>query len=207
MCVKSILIGLVLAGMVAFFGCTTGGALKTFPSAYGGLTDAGFRVPPVPIYKVDQKFLRQTVPYATEEAPGTIIVDTGAKFLYYVLGDGQALRYGIGVGKAGFEWHDTAHVARKREWPDWSAPSAMIVREQKRGRIIPAHMEGGLMNPLGARALYLFNEKGDTGYRLHGSPEWWSIGKAVSAGCIRLMNQDIIDLYNRSTIGTKVIVI
>ncbi|MER8581576.1 L,D-transpeptidase [Mesorhizobium sp. M1423] len=207
MCVKSILIGLVLAGMVAFFGCTTGGALKTFPSAYGGLTDAGFRVPPVPIYKVDQKFHRQTVPYATEEAPGTIIVDTGAKFLYYVLGDGQALRYGIGVGKAGFEWHGIAHVARKREWPDWSAPSAMIVREQKRGRIIPAHMEGGLMNPLGARALYLFNEKGDTGYRLHGSPEWWSIGKAVSAGCIRLMNQDIIDLYNRSTIGTKVIVI
>ncbi|MER8384996.1 L,D-transpeptidase [Mesorhizobium sp. M1329] len=205
--VKSILIGLVLAGMVAFFGCTTGGALKTSPSAYGGLTDAGFRVPPVPIYKVDQKFLRQTVPYATEEAPGTIIVDTGAKFLYYVLGDGQALRYGIGVGKAGFEWHGTAHVARKREWPDWSAPSAMIVREQKRGRIIPAHMEGGLTNPLGARALYLFNEKGDTGYRLHGSPEWWSIGKAVSAGCIRLMNQDIIDLYNRATIGTKVIVI
>ncbi|WP_352926336.1 L,D-transpeptidase [Mesorhizobium sp. M1088] len=84
---------------------------------------------------------------------------------------------------------------------------AMIVREQKRGRIIPAHMEGGLMNPLGARALYLFNEKGDTGYRLHGSPEWWSIGKAVSAGCIRLMNQDIIDLYDRATIGTKVIVI
>ncbi|MER9710529.1 L,D-transpeptidase [Mesorhizobium sp. M0174] len=146
--VKSILIGLVLAGMAVFFGCTTGGALKTFPSAYGGLTDAGFRVPPVPIYKVDPKFHRQTVPYATEEAPGTIIVDTGAKFLYYVLGDGQALRYGIGVGKAGFEWHGTAHVARKREWPDWSAPSAMIVREQKRGRIIPAHMEGGLMNPL-----------------------------------------------------------
>lgn len=157
--VKSILIGLVLAGMAVFFGCTTGGALKTFPSAYGGLTDAGFRVPPVPIYKVDPKFHRQTVPYATEEAPGTIIVDTGAKFLYYVLGDGQALRYGIGVGKAGFEWHGTAHVARKREWPDWSAPSAMIVREQKRGRIIPAHMEGGLMNPLGARALYLFQRE------------------------------------------------
>jgi lipoprotein-anchoring transpeptidase ErfK/SrfK len=83
----------------------------------------------------------------------------------------------------------------------------MIVRERERGHIIPAHMEGGLMNPLGARALYLFNDKGDTGYRLHGSPEWWSIGKAVSAGCIRLMNQDIIDLYDRSTIGTKVIVI
>ena len=203
---KSILIG-VLAGMVALSGCTAGGALQTSPVAYGGLTDAGFRIPPVPIYKVDQKFLRQTVPYATDEAPGTIIVDTGAKFLYYVLGDGQALRYGIGVGKAGFEWHGTAHVEMKRQWPDWSAPSAMIVRERNRGHVIPAHMGGGLMNPLGARALYLFNEKGDTGYRLHGSPEWWSIGKAVSAGCIRLMNQDIIDLYDRAEIGTKVIVI
>ncbi|MDX8510311.1 L,D-transpeptidase [Mesorhizobium captivum] len=202
---KSILMGLVLAGMAAFSGCTTGE--QTSASAYGGLTDASFRVPPVPIYKVDQKYRRQTVPYATDEAPGTIIVDTGAKFLYYVLGDGQALRYGIGVGKAGFEWHGTAHVERKREWPDWSAPSAMIVRERTRGHIIPAHMEGGLMNPLGARALYLYNEKGDTGYRLHGSPEWWSIGKAVSAGCIRLMNQDIIDLYDRASIGTKVIVI
>ncbi|TIQ30453.1 MAG: L,D-transpeptidase [Mesorhizobium sp.] len=203
---KSILIG-VLAGMLAVSGCTAGGALQTSPLAYGGLTDAGFRIPPVPIYKVDQKFHRQTVPYPTDEAPGTIIVDTGAKFLYYVLGDGQAMRYGIGVGKAGFEWHGTARVTRKREWPDWSAPSAMIVRERNRGHVIPAGMEGGLMNPLGARALYLYNEKGDTGYRLHGSPEWWSIGKAVSAGCIRLMNQDIIDLYDRAPIGTKVIVI
>ncbi|RRH97144.1 L,D-transpeptidase [Mesorhizobium tamadayense] len=203
---KSILI-MVFAGMLAFSGCTVGGGLQSSPLAYGGFTDAGFRIPPVPIYKVDQKFHRQTVPYATDEAPGTIIVDTGAKFLYYVLGDGQALRYGIGVGKAGFEWHGTAHVERKREWPDWSAPSAMMVRERNRGHIIPAHMEGGLMNPLGARALYLYNEKGDTGYRLHGSPEWWSIGKAVSAGCIRLMNQDIIDLYDRAPIGTKVIVI
>jgi len=203
---KSILIG-VLAGMVALSGCTAGGALQTSPVAYGGLTDAGFRIPPVPIYKVDQKFLRQTVPYATDEAPGPIIVDTGAKFLYYVLGDSQALRYGIGLGKAGFEGHGTEHVEVKRQWPHGRAPSAMIVRERNRGHVIPAHMGGGLMNPLGARALYLFNEKGDTGYRLHGSPEWWSIGKAVSAGCIRLMNQDIIDLYDRAEIGTKVIVI
>jgi lipoprotein-anchoring transpeptidase ErfK/SrfK len=157
--------------------------------------------------KPPQKYWRTKVRFRTDEAPGTIIVDTGAKFLYYVLGDGQALRYGIGVGKAGFEWHGSAHVERKREWPDWSAPPQMMVRERNRGHIIPAHMEGGLMNPLGARALYLFNDKGDTGYRLHGSPEWWSIGKAVSAGCIRLMNQDIIDLYDRAPIGTKVIVI
>ncbi|MGO4842150.1 L,D-transpeptidase, partial [Rhizobiaceae sp. 2RAB30] len=111
-----------------------------------------------------------------------------AKFLYYLLGDGKAMRYGIGVGKAGFEWHGTAHIGQKREWPDWHPPAQMIVRERREnGRILPESMEGGLMNPLGARALYLFNDKGDTGYRLHGSPEWWSIGKAVSAGCIRLM--------------------
>lgn len=208
MLLKPILMGAGIAVAVALSACTTGGAFRTFSSGYGGLTDAGYRIPPVPIYKVDRKYLRQIVPYEeTDELPGTIIVDTGAKFLYYLLGDGKAMRYGIGVGKAGFEWHGTAHVALKREWPDWRPPAEMIVRERKKGRIIPVHMVGGLKNPLGARALYLFNKGGDTGYRLHGSPEWWTIGTAVSAGCIRLMNQDIIDLYNRTEIGAKVIVI
>ena len=204
---KSILIGAGLAVVVALSGCTSGGTFRTFSADYGGVTDAAYRIPPVPIYKVDRKYHRQIVPYDTNELPGTIIVDTGAKFLYYVLGDGEAMRYGIGVGKAGFEWHGTAHVALKREWPDWRPPAQMIVRERKKGRILPVHMEPGLNNPLGARALYLFNKGGDTGYRLHGSPEWWSIGTAVSAGCIRLMNQDIIDLYNRAEIGAKVIVV
>jgi lipoprotein-anchoring transpeptidase ErfK/SrfK len=204
---KSILIWTGLAVAAALCGCTTGGAFRTFSSDYGGVSDAAYRIPPVPIYKVDRKYRRQIVPYDTDELPGTIIVDTGAKFLYYVLGDGEAMRYGIGVGKAGFEWHGTAHVALKREWPDWRPPAQMIVRERKKGRILPVHMDPGLNNPLGARALYLYNKSGDTGYRLHGSPEWWSIGTAVSAGCIRLMNQDIIDLYNRAEIGAKVIVI
>ncbi|MBZ9850963.1 L,D-transpeptidase [Mesorhizobium sp. CA14] len=204
---KSILIGAGLAAAAALSGCTTGSAFQASPFDYSGITDASYRIPPVPTYKVDRKYLRQIVPYSTAEQPGTIFVDTGAKFLYYVLGDGKAVRYGIGVGKAGFEWHGTAHVAMKREWPDWHAPPQMIVRERREnGRIIPAHLEGGLKNPLGARALYLFNKGGDTGYRLHGTPEWWTIGRAVSAGCIRLMNQDIIDLYNRAEIGAKVIV-
>ena len=205
---KTILIGTGTAVAVALCGCTSGGPFRTFTSGYAGVTDSGYRIPPVPIYKVDRKYYRQIVPFdAHGEPAGTIFVDTRAKFLYYVLGDGTAMRYGIGVGKQGFEWRGTAHIEMKREWPEWHPPAEMIVRERvENGRIIPTYMEGGLKNPLGARALYLFNESGDTGYRLHGSPEWWTIGKAVSAGCIRLMNQDIIDLYDRAEIGAKVIV-
>ena len=133
------------------------------------------------------------------------MVETGEKWLYLVLEDDKALRYGIGVGREGFEWAGTARIAMKREWPTWTPPSAMIGRQPElakwRGGMPP-----GLSNPLGARALYLFNRGGDTGYRLHGTPEWRSIGKAMSSGCIRLMNQDIIDLYNRTEVGAKVIV-
>jgi lipoprotein-anchoring transpeptidase ErfK/SrfK len=206
MCARSIFsaaAGLAVAAALA--GCTTGGGFPA--SEYGGVTDAAYRVPPIPIYKVDRKYLRQVVSYPSNEPAGTIIVDTGAKLLYYLKGDGTAVRYGIGVGKQGFEWHGTAHIGRKQEWPDWHAPAEMIVRERvQNGRIIPAYIGPGLKNPLGARALYLYNDKGDMGYRLHGSPEWWTIGTAVSAGCIRLMNQDIIDLYNRAEVGAKVIV-
>jgi lipoprotein-anchoring transpeptidase ErfK/SrfK len=200
----SILFAARLAVAAALAGCTTGGVFPA--STYAGVTDAAYRIPPIPVYKVDRKFLRQTVSYPSNEPAGTIIVDTGAKFLYYLQGGGTAVRYGIGVGKQGFEWHGTAHIGRKQSWPDWHAPVEMIVRERKGGRIIPAYMPPGLRNPLGARALYLYTEKGDMGYRLHGSPEWWTIGTAVSAGCIRLMNQDIIDLYNRAQVGAKVIV-
>lgn len=194
--------GLVMATALA--GCTSFGGYQIFTSDYTARTDAGYRVPSIPIYKVPRQYHRQIVRYETSEAPGTIIVDTGAKFLYFVLPEGRAVRYGIGVGREGFEWNGTAKVGLKREWPVWTPPPAMIRRQPElakwRGGMPP-----GPGNALGARALYLYNN-GDTGYRLHGTPEWWSIGKAMSSGCVRMLNQDIIDLYNRADVGAKVIV-
>ena len=185
-------------------GCMGSGAV--FTNTYGAKTDAGYQLPMIPIYKVPSEYHRQSVRYQTPEVPGTIIVDTNAKFLYFVLGDGRAMRYGIGVGREGFEWKGTSRVALKREWPVWTPPSAMIKRQPELAKY-RAGMDPGITNPLGARALYLFTKAGDTGYRLHGTPEWNSIGKAMSSGCIRLINQDIIDLYDRAQIGAKVIVI
>ncbi len=147
------------------------------------------------IYKIHG---RQTVDYPRKVSPGTIIVNTKERYLYYVLGSGQALRYTIGVGREGHSWAGTSTVSAKREWPDW-APTPNI---RKRQPDLPAYMKGGEQNPLGARALYL----GDTLYRIHGTNEPWNIGGAVSSGCIRLSNDDIIDLYNRVKIGATVIV-
>lgn len=149
---------------------------------------------------------RRTVAYQSSEAPGTIVIDAGNHFLYYVLGNGKAIRYGVGVGREGFGWHGTVFVARKAEWPDWTPPPEMIEREKKNGRILPATMKGGPGNPLGARALYLYNKGGDTAYRIHGTSEPWTIGHNVSSGCIRLVNADVMDLYERASIGAKVIV-
>jgi lipoprotein-anchoring transpeptidase ErfK/SrfK len=202
---KSLSIVAGLAFATALAGCTSDGSLQRFSSDYGMRTDAGYQIPTIPISKVDKKYHRQIVRYASEEAPGTVIVDTNEKFLYYILPEGKAVRYGIGVGREGFEWKGSARVAFKREWPTWTPPREMIQRQPElakwRGGQPP-----GVMNPLGARALYLFNKGGDTGYRLHGTLEWNSIGKAMSSGCIRLINQDIIDLYNRVEDGAKVIV-
>ncbi len=202
---KPLLVVGALLLSLALAGCTSGDTLRMFSSEYGVKRDAAYQLPSIPIQKVPRKYHRQIVRYETAEKPGTIIVDTNEKFLYFVLPDGKAVRYGIGVGREGFEWKGTARVAMKREWPTWTPPSAMIGRQPElakwRGGMPP-----GLTNPLGARALYLFNRNGDTGYRLHGTPEWNSIGQAMSSGCIRLMNQDIIDLYNRAEVGAKVIV-
>jgi lipoprotein-anchoring transpeptidase ErfK/SrfK len=147
---------------------------------------------------VDPKYDRQTVSYETNESPGTIIIDTPHKFLYLVEGGGTAIRYGIGVGRAGFTWAGVKTVTAKREWPDWRPPEAMLKRQPE----LPRFMAGGLQNPLGARALYL----GNTDYRIHGSNEPWTIGRNVSSGCIRLRNADVIDLYGRVKVGTRVVV-
>ena len=195
--------GLALATALA--GCTSFGSYQIFSSDAGARRDAGYQLPTIPIHKVDKKYHRQIVDFQTAETPGTIIVDTSAKHLYFVLPEGRAVRYGIGVGREGFEWSGTARVAMKREWPVWTPPAPMIKRQPELAKW-RGGQPGGLQNPLGARALYLFNKGGDTGYRLHGTPEWASIGKSMSSGCIRLMNQDVIDLYNRAEVGAKVIV-
>jgi lipoprotein-anchoring transpeptidase ErfK/SrfK len=148
---------------------------------------------------LDPQFLRQVVPYDTKQSAGTLVVNTHQHFLYLVLGGGKALRYGIGTAKTGFEWSGTHKVTNKREWPDWTPPAEMIARRPD----IPHHMDGGINNPLGARALYI----GATLYRIHGTNEPWTIGGDVSSGCIRMVNDDVIDLYDRVKVGAKVIVL
>ena len=147
----------------------------------------------------DPKFEKQLVDYHGRESPGTIVVDTPNKFLFLVQGDGKALRYGIGVGKPGFTWSGIKTISAKKEWPDWTPPAEMLVRRPD----LPRHMEGGPANPLGARAMYL----GSSLYRIHGSNEPWTIGTNVSSGCIRMRNEDVIDLYGRVNVGAKVVVI
>ncbi len=145
------------------------------------------------------KYRKKTVNYPTPEKLGSIVIDTKNKFLYFVLGDGRALRYGIGVGREGYSWSGVERISRKAEWPGWTPPLAMRKREPH----LPAYMPGGPNNPLGARALYL----GATLYRIHGTAQPSSIGRNVSSGCIRLMNADVIDLYERAKVGAKVTVL
>jgi lipoprotein-anchoring transpeptidase ErfK/SrfK len=153
-----------------------------------------------------RQFRRQVVAYKTNEKAGTIVINARQHFLYFVLGNGEAIRYGVGVGREGFGWHGTVRVGRKAEWPAWVPPPEMVERERKRGIILPARMEGGMRNPLGARALYLYRGDSDTGFRIHGTSEPWTIGLNVSSGCIRMLNKDVVDLYNRTKIGAKVVV-
>jgi lipoprotein-anchoring transpeptidase ErfK/SrfK len=154
-------------------------------------TDQGYIVP--------EKFKRQIVAYNGSEAPGTIIIDTGSTFLYLVQPGGRAIRYGIGVGRDGFRWQGVQHITKKAEWPDWTPPPEMIARQP----YLPRFMAGGPTNPLGARAMYL----GNTIYRIHGTNAPSTIGTRVSSGCIRLVNEDVIDLASRVSVGTKVVVI
>lgn len=149
--------------------------------------------------QLDPRLQRQVVNYASNEAPGTVIIDTPNTFLYFVLGNGKAIRYGIGVGRQGFTWSGVKQVARKAEWPDWYPPQEMLARQP----YLPRMTAGGPGNPLGARAMYL----GDTEYRIHGTNDPTTIGKQVSSGCIRLTNDDVTDLYERVQIGANVIVL
>ena len=149
--------------------------------------------------RLDPKYEKQVVEYHGKESPGTIVIDTPNKFLFLVQGDGKALRYGVGVGRPGFTWSGVKTVSAKKEWPAWTPPPEMLARRPD----LPRHMEGGPSNPLGARAMYL----GSSLYRIHGSNEPWTIGTNVSSGCIRMRNEDVIDLYGRVGVGARVVVI
>jgi lipoprotein-anchoring transpeptidase ErfK/SrfK len=155
--------------------------------------------------KVPEEFHRQEVLYETLHPPGTLIVDTPNRFLYFIMGEGRAIRYGIGVGRDGFDWAGTAQIGRKAPWPNWYPPKAMVARDPFAAKWARG-MPGGPKNPLGARALYLYANGADTLYRIHGTNQPASIGHAVSSGCVRMLNVDIIDLYDRVDAGSKVVV-
>lgn len=176
------------------------------PPRYAALSDARYSIPEVAAEAVDPAFFRQRVRYVSAHLPGTIVVDPGAKFLYLVMEGGYAMRYGIGIGREGFGWSGSADVRRKAEWPTWTPPAAMIARQPEL-ESYRSGMKPGIGNPLGARALYLFQNGKDTLYRIHGTNEPESIGKNVSSGCVRLLNQDVIDLFNRTPVGAKVVVL
>ncbi len=164
-----------------------------------------FQIAAVDLNEIPPQYHRQIVEDPTGERPGTVVVDPDARFLYLVMRDGRALRYGVGVGRQGFTWSGTATVARKSAWPRWTPPPEMVARDRL-ARRWAGGMPGRADNPLGARALYLYQNDRDTLYRIHGTAEVWSIGRAVSSGCVRLLNADVIDLYNRVPVGARVVV-
>ncbi|SES23621.1 L,D-transpeptidase [Rhizobium sp. NFR03] len=175
---------------------------------YAARTDEGFSLPAIPYKNIPQRFYRQRVIDPTGEAPGTVVVDTKARYLYLVEKGGTAMRYGVSIGKEGFAWQGEGVIQWRKKWPRWTPPDEMVARQPKLARYSIANggQEPGLRNPLGARALYIFQNGQDTLYRLHGNPDWRSIGKAQSSGCVRFINQDIIDLYDRVPEGARIVV-
>ncbi|MGO9774435.1 MAG: L,D-transpeptidase [Roseiarcus sp.] len=185
-------IALLRAGLIAGLILSSASAALALPSFFSSSSNGDADRPlasPIP---------RETVAYDGPYAPGTIVISTGERRLYFVLPGRQALKYGVGVGRPGFTWAGATHIANKREWPDWTPPAQMLRRRPD----LPRHMEGGIDNPLGARAMYLAG----TLYRIHGSNEPDTIGQAVSSGCIRMTNDDVVDLYGRASVGARVIV-
>jgi lipoprotein-anchoring transpeptidase ErfK/SrfK len=202
--------GLMLGGCVADRAGPTA-KVATFDQGtidrYGPRPNEKFALPASDISRVRPQYLRREVAYSGNERPGTIVVDTQNRYLFLVMENGRAMRYGIGVGKEGLSWGGVATIQRKAEWPRWTPTADMIARDPDRNAKWAGGMDGGLGNPLGPRAMYLYQNGRDTLYRIHGTTEPWTIGSAVSSGCIRLINQDVIDLYNRVPTGTTVIVL
>jgi len=180
---------------------------EPWASYYAAKTNEPYPVPAVDLRRVPQQFWRQEVDYASNHAPGTIVVNTSERFLYLIQPGGRAMRYGVGVGREeGLQFKGNATISRKAAWPGWTPTANMIKTQPERYGPYAAGLPGGPTNPLGARALYLYRNGKDTHFRLHGTVEPYTIGQQVSSGCIRLMNQDIIDLYNRVPTGTRVYV-
>ena len=207
-------------------GCTTGTGPKNVPvpeqvrrpivpatetelqERYAAVSDGGHQIPAIPYEKIDPKYYRQRVIDPTGETPGTVVVNTPDRFLYVVEPGGTAMRYGVGIGRDGFAWQGEGIIHWRQPWPRWKPPADMIARQPGLARFSVENggMDPGVKNPLGARALYIFQNNQDTLYRLHGSPEWQSIGKATSSGCVRLINQDVIDLYARVPYHARIVV-
>jgi lipoprotein-anchoring transpeptidase ErfK/SrfK len=198
-------LGALAVGALAFSAPASAATLPLFPFTMTPPAQPAPTVQAAPeenqgnAIEMPARLKRQIVRYPTREAPGTVIIDTPNTYLYYVLGGGQAIRYGIGVGRDGFTWSGTQSITKKAEWPNWTPPAEMIARQP----YLPRYMAGGPGNPLGARAMYL----GGTVYRIHGTNAPGTIGTHVSSGCIRLTNQDVADLYSRVNVGTRVIVL
>lgn len=215
---RSFLMGAGALSALALAGCASGSRRLATVSApapvyvppevrmmYAAMPEEQFPIPAARIELVDPRFWRQEVADPTGERPGTVVVDTAERFLYHVEPGGRATRYGVGIGRDGFAWSGRARIAYKRKWPTWTPPASMIEREpylEEYRRGMPPSLE----NPLGARALYIFEGNRDTIYRLHGNPDERTIGQAVSSGCVRLLNQDVIDLYNRVRDGSPILV-
>ena len=184
-----------------------GPAAQVAPAHYDAVPDSGMTVPAVPVAEMPADMLQQQVTYASDQPVGTIIIDPSTKHLYLITARNRALRYGIAVGRTGFGWSGEADIVGRTTWPRWIPPYEMIARRPELEKFRDVGQPGGLTNPLGARALYLRTNGVDYGYRIHGTPEWDSIGHNASSGCIRMINQDVMDLYNRVPDGTYVIVL
>jgi lipoprotein-anchoring transpeptidase ErfK/SrfK len=202
-CRAAVALGAIV-GVVTFSASAGAGPLPLFPFVMAPPVQTAPQLQAAPSQDegaadLPARLRRQVVSYTTREAPGTIIIDTPNTYLYLVLRNGQAIRYGIGVGRDGFTWSGVQSISKKAEWPDWTPPAEMIARQP----YLPRYMAGGPGNPLGARAMYL----GGTIYRIHGTNAPGTIGTQVSSGCIRLTNEDVADLYSRVNVGTKVIVL